>query len=293
MPDILKLPCLSAAGLDLTPPKPARETNTQRAFRQLEELSAYGDMMMSRHSRGYEGQKLGCQSLEVTHTPVPMPVTSSLCDSIVIWHEMLHHSGDSFAALAEGADAHTIASRMERYAAYVADSGVYLEIVDAELFANQEGKQVSIIGHWPDRRMEVKHSVDYWSVLLEDTVAYFGEPAPLDCKEAWCFIATNASFDADNPMRNDWCVGYFKEAIPETDYVNLTAGTRSKNEEECDKMKYQLENVQLQLEAVEDEYQMIEIQTEKMYLEMELSKFLFQIVLIVDFIETSCAFERL
>lgn len=115
---------------------------------------------------------------------------------------------------------------MDTYAQQVKEPGTYLEIIDAELFAKMANKTLTAIWHEPGE-LEVKHSSDFWTVLLPEGIQYVQPPGSINRSRAWCVISCSANYDELEPVRNHSVPGFFKEAIQADEWYSLTVVARA------------------------------------------------------------------
>jgi hypothetical protein len=112
---------------------------------------------------------------------------------------------------------------IETYIKLVQTEGTFLEVIDAEVFCQQAGKNLAIGVDHSGQPMEVQVSTAFWSTLLPggdvlDEYPVIDRSDP----DSFCLISCNAAYNANEPERNHWVPGYFKEQLSKQAWTKLT-----------------------------------------------------------------------
>lgn len=110
----------------------------------------------------------------------------------------------------------------------VTKSGVWLEILDAELFSRLSGIDLWVVVDQKDKKLEIQHSSQLWSVLLPQD-CHIPVVPELDRKNSWCLVSCSALYAAEDAARNHWCCAFFREAITSELWFDLTALQQSEH----------------------------------------------------------------
>lgn len=137
---------------------------------------------------------------------------------------------------------------MDQYAEIVKQRGVFLEIVDAELFSRMASVYLQVIVDRKDPPMELQHSTQFWSTLVPGLSA---EPDP-DVRDhcSWVIISCSATYDQDAESRNHWCPGWFKCNISADAFFDLTVLRRSENSKTIRELTKQKRTLDGRLDAM-------------------------------------------
>eukprot|EP00435_Cladocopium_sp_Y103_P045847 s210_g13.t1 len=123
-----------------------------------------------------------------------------------------------------------LALAIRSYAESVATSGFYLDVIDAQLLAEHLERRLFIVVDRDADQLEFQIVDDYLATMLPPGMHFADldpaagdEPAGSD----WCLLSCNALYDPVG-VHNHWIPLLRKKSLPESIWIDLTAGAQSK-----------------------------------------------------------------
>ena len=130
-----------------------------------------------------------------------------------------------------------VAKQIEQYAASVKETGFYLDVQDAFLYAEEKSCEVVVAVPMPKKKSNtLQLELGLLSQELMDVVqdlTFNDAPSVIDrtSSKMWVLISVNATFDPAEP-KNHWLPGFFKEQLTQKDWEDLTIQSQQKEDAE-------------------------------------------------------------
>ena len=145
----------------------------------------------------------------------------------------MHFCTDASSAAGLSADPADprIAEEISKYAGKIAKCGEYLDVADAELFAQEHQKYLAIIF---DTREDLE-PVPAMRILDSRMPASLGLEGPeeihRESPKQWCLLSTNALYDPES-LRNHWLPCFFREGMNKATWDTLRSQIESDTRQE-------------------------------------------------------------